>query len=110
MSGEADPEFAALAERIHANVSRQGFMNLVGAELSEFEAVVFDPPRQGAEAQARELAKSRIGTVVAVSCNAASFARDAKILIDGGCRLGEVTPIDQFRYAAHVEIVARFTR
>jgi 23S rRNA (uracil1939-C5)-methyltransferase len=71
---------------------------------------VFDPPRQGAEAQARELAKSRVATLVAVSCNAASFARDAKILIDGGYRVGEATPIDQFRYSAHVEIVARFTR
>jgi 23S rRNA (uracil1939-C5)-methyltransferase len=83
---------------------------LVAAELSRFDAVVFDPPRQGAQAQARELAKSRVPVVVAVSCNAASFARDARILIDGGYRIGEVTPVDQFRYAAHVEIVARFAR
>jgi len=82
----------------------------VAAELAGFEAVVFDPPRQGAEAQARELAKSGVAAVVAVSCNAASFARDAKILIEGGYRLGEVTPVDQFRYAAHVEIVGRFAR
>jgi len=79
-------------------------------ELARLDAVVFDPPRQGAEAQVRELAKSRVPVIVAVSCNPATFARDAKILIDGGYRLGEVTPVDQFRYSAHVEIVARFAR
>lgn len=79
-------------------------------EFAGIDAVVFDPPRQGAEAQARELAKSRVPVIVAVSCNAATFARDVRILIDGGYRLGEVTPVDQFRYSAHVEIVARLTR
>jgi 23S rRNA (uracil1939-C5)-methyltransferase len=82
----------------------------VPEELTGFDAVVFDPPRQGAQAQARELANSRVPIVVAVSCNPATFARDAKILIEGGYRLGEVTPVDQFRYSAHVEIVARFAR
>jgi 23S rRNA (uracil1939-C5)-methyltransferase len=81
----------------------------VACELT-VDAVVFDPPRQGAEAQARELAKSTVPTVIAVSCNAATFARDARILIDGGYRLLQVTPVDQFRYAAHVEIVAWFAR
>lgn len=79
-------------------------------ELKSFAAVVFDPPRQGAEAQARQLAASKVPLVVAVSCNAATFARDARILIDGGYRLGAVTPVDQFRYSAHVEIVGRFAR
>ena len=83
---------------------------LVVPELVGFDAVVFDPPRQGAEAQARELGKSRIPIIVAVSCNPASFARDAKILIECGYRLGEVTPVDQFRYSAHVEVVARLAR
>jgi len=83
---------------------------LVAAELKPYDAVVFDPPRQGAEAQARQLAASAVPAVVAVSCNPATFARDAKILVDGGYRLGAVTPIDQFRYSAHVEIVARFAR
>jgi 23S rRNA (uracil1939-C5)-methyltransferase len=82
----------------------------VAQELAGVDAVVFDPPRQGAEAQARELAKSRVPVVVAVSCNPATFARDAKILIEGGYRLGEVTPVDQFRYSAHVEVVAPLTR
>ena len=79
-------------------------------ELAGVDAVVFDPPRQGAEAQARELAKSRVPVVVAVSCNAATFARDVRILTGGGYRLCDVTPVDQFRYSAHVEIVARLTR
>jgi len=82
----------------------------VAQELAGIDAVVFDPPRQGAEAQARELARSRVRVIVAVSCNATTFARDAKILIDGGYRLGEVTPVDQFRYSAHVEMVARLVR
>jgi len=79
-------------------------------ELKSFDAVIFDPSRQGADAQARELAKSKVPVVIAVSCNAATFARDAKILIDGGYRLSAVTPVDQFKYTAHVEIVARFAR
>jgi 23S rRNA (uracil1939-C5)-methyltransferase len=82
----------------------------VAAELSRFDAVVFDPPRQGALAQARELAASRVERVIAVSCNAATFARDAAELVRGGYRLLEVTPVDQFRYTAHVEIVARFEK
>jgi len=79
-------------------------------ELEGFDAVVFDPPRQGALAQARRLAGSRVPIVIAVSCNAGTFARDARILIDGGYRLESVTPVDQFRYSSHVEIVARFVR
>ena len=71
---------------------------------------MFDPPRQGADAQAQALAASNVPVVVAVSCNPATFARDAKTLIGGGYRLTEVTPVDQFRYSYHVEIVARFAR
>lgn len=83
---------------------------LVAAELRSFDAVVFDPPRQGAEAQARELAKSQVPVAIAVSCNPATFARDVWLLVDGGYRLTSVTPIDQFRHSAHVEIVARLDR
>jgi 23S rRNA (uracil1939-C5)-methyltransferase len=79
-------------------------------ELKRFDTVVFDPPRQGAEAQARALAASAVATVVAVSCNPATFARDARILIEGGYRLVRVTPVDQFLYSAHVELVALFQR
>jgi 23S rRNA (uracil1939-C5)-methyltransferase len=80
------------------------------AELNRFDCVVFDPPRQGAQAQARELAVSKVGTIVAVSCNPTSFARDARILADGGYRLTRVTPVDQFLYSAHVELVGRFEK
>jgi 23S rRNA (uracil1939-C5)-methyltransferase len=79
-------------------------------ELNEFDAVVFDPPRAGAEAQAKRLAQSKVKTVVAVSCNPATLARDARHLVDGGYRVESVTPIDQFVYSAHVEIVAVFRR
>jgi 23S rRNA (uracil1939-C5)-methyltransferase len=83
---------------------------LLPVELTAFDAAVFDPPRQGAEAQARHLAASKLKRIVAVSCNPATFARDAKTLIAGGYRLAQVTPVDQFRYSAHVEIVALFVR
>jgi 23S rRNA (uracil1939-C5)-methyltransferase len=83
---------------------------LMPQELRDYDAVVFDPPRQGAQAQTRQLAASRIPVVVAVSCNVATFARDARILIDGGYRIEGVTPVDQFRHTPHVELVARFRR
>jgi 23S rRNA (uracil1939-C5)-methyltransferase len=83
---------------------------LVANELKDFDAVVFDPPRAGAEAQARQLAKSNVKTVVAVSCDPASFARDAEILIGGGYKMKTLTAVDQFKWTSHVEIVAVFTR
>ena len=83
---------------------------LSGQELAGFDMIIFDPPRPGAQAQAREISKSKVTTVIAVSCNAATFARDARILIDGGYRLHSVSPVDQFKYTAHVEIVGYFTR
>jgi 23S rRNA (uracil1939-C5)-methyltransferase len=83
---------------------------LARTELKQFDAVVFDPPRQGAEAQARELAASTVPTVVAVSCNPTTFARDARLLVDGGYRLVQVAPIDQFLFSAHVEVVANFKK
>ncbi len=83
---------------------------LLPLELNEFDAVVFDPPRQGALAQTQQLAKSRVPLIVGVSCNAATFARDAKILLEGGYAIGSVTPVDQFRHTPHVELVAEFQR
>jgi 23S rRNA (uracil1939-C5)-methyltransferase len=83
---------------------------LAGAELDALDAVVFDPPRQGAEAQARALAASDVTRIVAVSCNPATLARDTRILVDGGYRLARVTPVDQFRYSAHVEVVGLLVR
>jgi 23S rRNA (uracil1939-C5)-methyltransferase len=79
-------------------------------ELNAFDAVVFDPPRAGAIAQAQALAKSKVPRVVAVSCNRATFARDARALVDGGYKLARITPIDQFIFSPHVELVASFTR
>ena len=83
---------------------------LAGPELDSFEAVVFDPPRAGAETQAAALAQSSVPRVIAASCAPGSFARDAATLVAGGYRLETVTPIDQFRHSAHVEIVAVFTK
>jgi 23S rRNA (uracil1939-C5)-methyltransferase len=83
---------------------------LVAPELRDFDVVVFDPPRHGAQAQALQLAASKVPMVIAVSCNASTFARDARLLVDGGYRLDCVMPIDQFRHTPHVELVARFQR
>jgi 23S rRNA (uracil1939-C5)-methyltransferase len=83
---------------------------LMPQELRDYDAIVFDPPRQGAQAQVLQLAASKIPVVVAVSCNVATFARDARILLDGGYRIEGVTPVDQFRHTPHVELVARFRR
>ncbi len=83
---------------------------LDSAELARFDAILFDPPRAGAEAQTRQIAASGVARVVAISCNAESFARDTRILLDGGYICEGVTPIDQFRYSAHVEIFAGFRR
>lgn len=113
------PAVAALANAVKhtmglkpvTTLSRDLFRDpLAPAELAPFDAVVFDPPRPGAEAQARELARSKIKTIVAVSCEPRTFARDAAILIAGGYRLQSVTPVDQFAYSTHVELVGVFRR
>lgn len=83
---------------------------LLEHELNGFDVVVLDPPRAGAEAQAKRLAASKVKDVIYVSCDAASFARDAATLIAGGYALEGVTPVDQFRYSAHIELVGVFRR
>ena len=83
---------------------------LAPAELKPFGAVVFDPPAAGARAVAGMLAASEVPKVVAVSCNPATLARDARILIDGGYRLTRVLPVDQFVFSSEVEAVATFVR
>ncbi len=83
---------------------------LARKELEPFDLVLFDPPRGGAKAQAEMLAKSKVVTVAAVSCNPATLARDLRIMIDGGYRLESVTPIDQFLFTHHVEVVAVLRR
>lgn len=83
---------------------------LLEHEFAGLDAVVLDPPRAGAEAQIRRLAAAKVQRVVYVSCDPASFARDAGLLVAGGYRLERVTPVDQFRYSAHVELVGVFVR
>ncbi len=79
-------------------------------ELKGVQAVVFDPPRAGAEAQAAQIAASGAARAIGVSCNPASFARDARILIAAGFRLERVLPVDQFLWSPHVELVGVFSR
>jgi 23S rRNA (uracil1939-C5)-methyltransferase len=79
-------------------------------ELNRFDAAVLDPPRAGAEAQVKLLAASKILRLAYVSCDPSSFARDAAILVKEGFRMGDVTPVDQFLYSDHVELVAGFSR
>jgi 23S rRNA (uracil1939-C5)-methyltransferase len=79
-------------------------------ELKHFDAAILDPPRAGAEEQVRALTASTVGRIAYVSCNPATFARDAKMLLEGGCSLDWVRPVGQFRWSTHVELAARFTR
>jgi 23S rRNA (uracil1939-C5)-methyltransferase len=76
-------------------------------ELARFDAVVIDPPRAGAQAQTERLARARPPVIAAVSCNPATFARDARLLADAGYRLDWIEVVDQFRWSAHVELAAR---
>ncbi len=76
----------------------------------DFDAVIFDPPRPGAQAQAEQLAMSDVPLVIGISCNPRSFARDAKLLADGGYALTRAVPIDQFRWSPHTEVVGVFRR
>lgn len=83
---------------------------LTPAELAGYDAVVLDPPRAGAEAQAKALVRSKVPVLAYASCDAASFARDAAILVAGGYRIGPVTPIDQFLWSSHIEVAGSFKR
>jgi 23S rRNA (uracil1939-C5)-methyltransferase len=83
---------------------------LLPSELEDFDAVVLDPPRAGAKAQCEQLARAKVKRVTMVSCAPATFARDARTLLDGGFKLGCVAPIDQFLWSSHVELVGQFAR
>jgi 23S rRNA (uracil1939-C5)-methyltransferase len=118
----ADSDKPAIAALVKAVNHTQGLKPVEGKardlfrdplapiELNPFDAVVFDPPRAGAEAQSKELARSKVKTVVVVSCEPKTFARDAAILIAGGYTLERVVPVDQFAYSTHVEVVGVFRR
>jgi len=101
---------AGLARTISAEKRDLAARPLEAEELARFEAVVFDPPYAGAKEQSRALAGSAVPRIVAVSCNPASFARDARILVDGGYRLTAVAPFDAFLWSANLELVAGFER
>jgi len=112
------PALAALAEAAKASglkpvtteVRDLFKLPLTPMELNGYDAVVLDPPRAGAEVQAKALARSKVPVIAYASCDAASFARDAALLVDGGYRMGPVTPVDQFLWSSHIELVAGFTR
>ncbi|MGE5545852.1 MAG: class I SAM-dependent RNA methyltransferase [Solirubrobacterales bacterium] len=116
VEGEEAPiralEAAAHAEglKVTAEVRDLARRPLLAPELKRFQAVVFDPPRAGAAAQAEQLAGAGPDRIVAVSCNPATLGRDLKILAGGGYRIESVTPIDQFPFAAHLEAVAVLSR
>ncbi|MFV0360915.1 class I SAM-dependent RNA methyltransferase [Tropicimonas sp.] len=83
---------------------------LTADELNRFDAAVIDPPRAGAEAQVRQIARSDLRRIAMVSCDPASFARDAALLVSAGFALGRVQVVDQFRWSTHVELAACLTR
>ncbi len=101
------PALQGRVETEQRDLFRRPFM---ADELVDFDVVVFDPPRAGAQAQAEHLASSRVPVLLAVSCNPSTFARDARVLVDGGYRLRWVAPVDQFVWSPHLELVAKFER
>jgi len=101
---------AAKLARVTTRVRDLATKPVTPQELAGVDAVVFDPPRAGAQAQALQLAKSRVPTVLAVSCEPGTFARDAQILAKGGYKLKRVLPVDQFLWSPHVELAAVFKR
>ncbi|MDQ3075033.1 MAG: class I SAM-dependent RNA methyltransferase, partial [Pseudomonadota bacterium] len=106
-----DAVLALMATRrvmaIHRDLYRRPFDP---AELSPHDAVILDPPRSGALEQVRHLAASSVARIAYVSCNPATFARDAEILVAGGYSLGWVKPVGQFRWSTHVELASAFSR
>ncbi|MCE7887782.1 MAG: class I SAM-dependent RNA methyltransferase [Alphaproteobacteria bacterium PRO2] len=113
IDGDA-PAINAVAQTKHPGLTaarRDLFKNpLKESELDAFDTIIFDPPRAGAAAQASFLASSETPRIIGVSCNPASFARDARMLLDGGYSLASLTLVDQFVWSAHVEIAGLFTR
>jgi 23S rRNA (uracil1939-C5)-methyltransferase len=101
---------SASGKPVHA-LHRDLFRNpLQPGELNRFDAVLLDPPRAGAREQAKALAQSTVQTIVYVSCNPSSWARDAKMLAEGGYRFRELRPVGQFRWSTHVELASLFLR
>ncbi len=110
------PAIESLAKAVRGNARYQvSLRNLAGdpfmaMECEGYDVAIFDPPRGGAKAQTVQLAKSKVKTVVAISCDPQSFTRDAKILIEAGYVMDSLLPVDQFLWSTHLECAARFTR
>jgi 23S rRNA (uracil1939-C5)-methyltransferase len=113
-AAEASRDAAAALKRAapHMNVEHRDLYRrpLDASELKPFDAVILDPPRAGAEEQVRAVAGSSVEKIAYVSCNPVTFARDAKILTDGGYRLSWVKPVGQFRWSTHIELAGSFVR
>lgn len=91
--------------------TRDLFRNpLLPEELARYDAAIIDPPRAGAEAQVRQLARSALRSIAFISCNPPTFARDAAILAQAGWRMGPITVVDQFRWSPHIELITSFER
>ena len=115
----AEPAIAALTEALASAPGLKGVTAIVrdlarrpllAQDLKKVDLALFDPPRAGAAEQALELARSGVGRVIGVSCNPATFARDARILLDAGFTLDRVLPVDQFLWSPHIELVGVFSR
>ncbi len=117
-TGEADREPVLALKAAVAQAKRQIFAEhrdlfrrpLDPEELNKFQAVILDPPRAGAKEQLTNLAASKVPDIAYVSCNPASFARDAKALVSAGYRLQRIWPVGQFRWSTHIELVGHFSR
>lgn len=107
---EAAARRAGLGPQVRSEMRDLVRRPLTADELAAFDAVVFDPPREGAAAQAAALAASKVPVIAAVSCDPATFARDARLLAGGGYRLVKLTPVDQFLWSPHLEVVGEFRR
>lgn len=104
-------QVAAIARAAPHNRAETRDLNrqpLTPKELGRYDGVLLDPPRAGALEQVRRLAEAAVPVIAYASCNPATFARDARLLVDAGYRMGEVRPIDQFLYSPHVELFAAF--
>jgi 23S rRNA (uracil1939-C5)-methyltransferase len=111
VEGARDAALALKSTHRVAVAHRDLFRNpLTSAELKPFDAIILDPPRAGAKEQMDPLAASSVPRIAYVSCNPATFARDAKTLIDSGYQLDRITPVGQFRWSTHVELAASFAR
>jgi 23S rRNA (uracil1939-C5)-methyltransferase len=118
LAAEADRDAAMILKGVANRTQRPIFVDhrdlfrrpLQPAELNRFEAIVLDPPRAGAREQVEHLAVSSVPRIAYVSCNPVTFARDAKLLVDGGYRLDWVRPVGQFRWSTHAELASCFTR